>query len=101
MKIVIYPLLQTTKGKVPGEFEVAEVVLEGQEVRINCPDGALRERISQIFSTPICVRRPAGEIPRVFAHGFKTIECGSAEFFQEIPFHLRKYNLYGVLVPGK
>jgi hypothetical protein len=95
-KILIYPLLKTSKGLCPGEFEVAEVSLANGRTMIHCPDGALREKISQIFSTPIRARKITGEIPRLFSHHYEDIMPDTEEFFQEILYRLKNHNLHGV-----
>lgn len=101
LKIMIYPLLRTAKGLCPGEFEVAEVSFVNGKTVIHCPDGALREKISQIFNTPIKARKVIGEIPRIFSHHFEDIMPNTEEFFHEILYVLRNYNLYGTFKQHK
>gem|GEM_PF-1921137 len=95
MKLFIYPLLKTSKGFVPSESALAEVKLINEETHIICKDGALREKITEIFNTPLTVRRIEGEVPRIFSHKFVQVPPHTEDFFHEIVFTLRKYNLHG------
>ena len=95
-KILIYPLLKTSKGMCPGEFTVAEVSFVNGKTNIHCDDGALREKIYQIFSTPIQVRKITGEVPRMFSHHYENIAPNTEKFFSEIVYVLKNHNLYGV-----
>lgn len=97
LRIVIYPLLKTQKGLCPAEFEVAEVSLSEGKTVIHCQDGALREKIKEIFASQIRVRRIKGDIPMLFSHSFTDVQPDTDDFFMEIIYQLRKYNLYGVL----
>jgi hypothetical protein len=97
MKMTLYPLMRSPKGNIPSEFEVAEVTLRGGETTIHCHDGALREKIAQIFNTPLSVRRLDGDIPRLFAHHFSDVSPHTEEFFREIVHSLRHYNLFGII----
>lgn len=95
MKLYIYPLLKTPKGLVPSESVLAEVKLVGGETLITCHDGALREKIAEIFNSPLTVRQINGELPRIFSHRFATFSPHTEDFFREIVFTLRRYNLHG------
>jgi hypothetical protein len=97
MKLVIYPLMRSTKGLIPSEFEVAEVLLRREETAIHCHDGALREKIAEIFNRPLRVRRLDGDIPHLFSHQYCEVKPHTEEFFREIVYELRRYNLFGVL----
>jgi hypothetical protein len=97
MKVFIYPLLKTPKGLVPADHAVAEVRLLRGETHITCHDGALREKITEIFNTPITVRQIDGEVPRIFTHRFAQVLPGTEEFMREVLFTLRRYNLHGEL----
>ncbi len=97
MKMTIYPLLKTSKGMQPSESAAAEISFTEGEILIKCPDGALREKITEIFNGPLTVMRPCGDVPRLYSHFFAEVPPGAPEFPGEILFELRKYNLHGVV----
>lgn len=94
-KIQIFPLLKTHHGFCPGESAVATVSLAGEKTVIHCHDGALKEKIHQIFNTPLKVRRVEGQIPRIFSHRYEEIQPHTEEFFREILYAIKRYNLFG------
>ncbi|MDQ7821882.1 MAG: hypothetical protein RDV48_03710 [Candidatus Eremiobacteraeota bacterium] len=100
IKMVIYPLLKSSRGYHPAEFEVAEVTLSEGELVIHCPDGALREKIAEIFSMPLRVRRSEGPIPHIFSHGYEEVAPRTERFLREMSCRLRAFNLHGVLKGG-
>jgi hypothetical protein len=75
---------------------VAEVSIEGGSLDITCSDGALRERLGEIFSAPLTARAPLGPWPEIFSWKTESIRPLTRAFFREIVYSLRKYGLYGV-----
>ena len=96
MKLIIYPLRTTPLGKVPGEFDLASVVLDGGQTRIECPDPALQERLTEIFSTPLKARRAVGVGLGVVGWEIYQLEPNTDIFFEEVRLRLHQYDLVGV-----
>jgi len=97
MHIDIYPLLIKHSGKVPGDEFLARVELAGLNVKIECYDFILKEKLKDIFSQPIVIRSPVTEKSDVLFHHEEVVNPFTEEFFREILFILHKYGLYGVL----
>ncbi|HEY3999691.1 MAG TPA: hypothetical protein VGO93_12535 [Candidatus Xenobia bacterium] len=91
--LALYPLLKTPRGLEPGEFEQAMLHFDGQELRIECPDYALRTRLREIFSTPLRVRRPVGTAPDVVAWEVHELQPDTDEFFAEACLQLHRHGL--------
>ena len=101
MDIDIYGLKKTPQGIIPDSVFLARVELTATGVLIECYDAIMKERLRDIFSNPIITRAPTGEEQGVLSHREEAIQPFTEEFFREIVFVLRRWNLYGELREGK
>lgn len=96
MHIDIYSLMIKHLGKVSKEEFLARVELAGLNVKIECYDLILKEKLKDIFSQPIVKRTPVAEKSGVLSHHEEVVRPFTEEFFREIIFILHKYRLYGI-----
>lgn len=97
MVIYIYPLERTPSGKQKGATVTAMVELVGQEIRIETYEKTLKNRLEEIFSTPLIKRVPSKPETHALFHRETVVKPFTEEFFEEIIYSLFRYNLHGVL----
>jgi len=97
MKLLLYPLMKTPAGRVPAGSPVAELSLDEGRTVISCGEGALGEKLGEIFSTPLDARVALGAWPEIFSWEPATLRPHTPAFFREIVYRLRAYGLFGVL----
>ncbi|MHB2020582.1 MAG: hypothetical protein ACYCW6_26900 [Candidatus Xenobia bacterium] len=95
MRLLVYPLMKTSQGLLPGQFEVAVVTRLDGQVHVECPNAELRDKLEMLFSSPLPVRRPAAEALGAVAFRVCELLPESEEHFQAVVHTLHRHGLAG------
>jgi len=101
MIINIFPLKTSHRGKVRGKEFLGMVELTPDGLKIECYDIILKEKLKDLFSTALIVRRPIFENEEIFCHKEEVVKPFTKEFFREILFVLHKHGLHGEIEDRK
>jgi hypothetical protein len=97
MQIDIYDLNNTPEGKKQGDVFLAQVTLTDEGVRVETYDKKLKEKLEDIFSSQLLVRKPTGNIATLITHHYEIAQPFTEEFFEIISLSLFRHNLFGLL----
>ena len=91
-EIYLYTLLKSHKGYVPSNFPIGRIYKNGEVFEVECSSGALKEKITEIFNTPIYVRVACGDN---FSFKNCLLDPCDEKFLEEAIYRLRVHNLWG------
>lgn len=95
MTINIYLLTKTYQGYIPSDTLIAQACNDSGVFTIECHQGALKEKLNSIFSTPIYRRVPELTEGKVYSFHHDMLQPTDEGFVEEILTRLRIYGLFG------
>lgn len=97
MVIHIYSFIKERSGYIPSDLELARIHIDPEkQMEIESIDGALKEKLSALFSGTLYIREPAEDGITGFSHRYRQIGIEDENFIAEMLRQLRKYGICGI-----